>query len=84
MSRKRTNNKRFSKLKRNFMEAVKRQTKRDFMLLSINDINHTCLLMPPLSITDTLFIKREETEKRLDYYRRPFMKWWNKYGNKKR
>jgi len=67
MSRKRTNNKRFSKLKRNFMEAVKRQTKRDFMLLSMNDINHTCLLMPPLSITDTLFIKREETENLIEH-----------------
>lgn len=67
MSRKRNNNKRFSKLKRNFMEAVKRQTKRDFMLLSMNDINYTCLLMPPLSITDTLFIKREETENVIEH-----------------
>ena len=49
------------------MEAVKRQTKRDFMLLSMNDINYTCLLMPPLSITDTLFIKREETENVIEH-----------------
>ena len=52
---------RFSQLKKSYKDAVKRQMIRDVILLSKSDINHDCLFVPPLSNTDTLFEKREDS-----------------------
>lgn len=52
---------RFAKLKKQYKDTVKRQVTRDVMLLSKSDINHICLFAPPLTKTDTLFEKREES-----------------------
>lgn len=53
---------RFSQLRKSYKDAVKRQVIRDVILLSKSDINHDCLFAPPLSITDTLFVKREDSD----------------------
>ena len=53
---------RFSKLKKQYKDAIKRQLTRDFILLSKSDINHDCLLAHPLSETDKLFEERDGNE----------------------
>jgi len=53
---------RFSKLKKHYKDAVKRQVARDFFLLSKSDINHDCLFVQPLAETDRLFEGRDEKE----------------------
>lgn len=55
---------RFSQLKKSYKDVVKRQVTREVILLSKNDINHDCLFTPPLTKTDTLFEKREESDQR--------------------
>ena len=58
---------RFSQLRKSYKDAVKRQVIRDVILLSKSDINHDCLFAPPLSITDTLFEKREQSNQTGDH-----------------
>ena len=53
---------RFSKLKKQYKNAVKRQLAREFFLLSESDINHDCLFAKPLAETDRLFEVQDERE----------------------
>ena len=65
MTRLRKKNKikcRFSKLKKQYKYAVKKQLTRDVMLLSKSDINHNSLFAPPLTKNDTLFEKMVDSD----------------------
>lgn len=53
---------RFSKLKKQYKNAVKRQLAREFFLLSESDINHDCLFAKSLAETDRLFEVQDERE----------------------
>ena len=63
MTKRKKHRKRLRLLKKQYKKTVREQCIRDFFLLSKQDIGKDSLFVPPLTNTDTLFVKREDSEK---------------------